>query len=343
MSGPWLYDRVKDTSTTTGTGTLTLANSAPTGYQTFGSVLSNSDTCYYVIQHQTLAEWECGLGTYTSSGTTLARTTVVSSSNSGSAVNFSSGTKDVFIAPPSTCFGDLRPEIAVTGATTATIDRMHYCTGTSADYTVTLPAASGNAGRRLWFRMAPLASLSKLVTLDGNASETIDGATTRVMWAGETAELWCDGSNWFKRAGRSIPMIAAAGKNSNTTVSTATATKIGVNTSLTDNTGSVVNTGSTRLDVKRAGIYEIVAQLTADTSAITASQVRVHKNGSFLFNNATDLPAASGEQAIGYYTLAAGDYLELYAHHSTGSNRTYYGAVGGENSCSIAVAEQPQW
>jgi len=92
-------DRVKHTATTTGTGTFTLG-SAPVGFQTVGSVLSNGDTTYYTIQHGTANEWEVGLGTYTSSGTTLARTTVLSSSNSGSAVDFSAGDKDVFITLP---------------------------------------------------------------------------------------------------------------------------------------------------------------------------------------------------------------------------------------------------
>lgn len=74
-----LKDRVKETTTTTGTGTVTLAG-AVTGFDAF-SEIGNSNTTYYVIAHQTADEWEVGLGTYTSSGTTLARTTVLSSSN----------------------------------------------------------------------------------------------------------------------------------------------------------------------------------------------------------------------------------------------------------------------
>lgn len=89
------FDRVKETATTTGTGDFTLAGAA-TGFRTFASVLSTNDTCYYCIALQGGSEWEVGLGTY--SGTnTLTRTIVLSSSNSGSAVNFSSGTKDVFL------------------------------------------------------------------------------------------------------------------------------------------------------------------------------------------------------------------------------------------------------
>jgi len=92
-------DRVKETTTTTGTGTVTLAG-AVTGFQTFTAVLSDGDTTYYCIVHRDTAEFEVGLGTFTASGTTLARTTVLESSNSGSLVSFTSGTKDVFITYP---------------------------------------------------------------------------------------------------------------------------------------------------------------------------------------------------------------------------------------------------
>ena len=91
-----LADRVQETTTTTGTGTVTLAG-ATTGYQTFAAVGDGNST-YYTIAGT--SEWEVGIGTYTSSGTTLSRTTVISSSNSGSLVNFSAGTKNVFVTYP---------------------------------------------------------------------------------------------------------------------------------------------------------------------------------------------------------------------------------------------------
>lgn len=93
-----LADRVKETTTTTGTGTVTLAG-VSAGYQSFAAI-GNGNTTYYTISGQTTSEWEVGIGTYTSSGTTLSRTTVLSSSNSGSLVNFSAGTKDVFVTYP---------------------------------------------------------------------------------------------------------------------------------------------------------------------------------------------------------------------------------------------------
>jgi len=91
-----LADRVKETTTTTGTGAISLAG-ALLGYQAFSSVLSNADTTYYAIVDPVNSEWEVGLGTYASAGNALTRTTIYASSNAGSAVNLLSGTKDVFI------------------------------------------------------------------------------------------------------------------------------------------------------------------------------------------------------------------------------------------------------
>jgi hypothetical protein len=89
-------DRVKETTTTTGTGTITLAG-AVTGFQAF-SVIGDGNSTYYTIAGG--SEWEVGVGTYTSSGTTLSRDVILESSNSGSAVNFSAGPKDVFVTYP---------------------------------------------------------------------------------------------------------------------------------------------------------------------------------------------------------------------------------------------------
>jgi hypothetical protein len=93
-----LKDRVKETTTTTGTGTITLAG-VSLGYQAF-SVIGDGNTTYYCIAGRETSEFEVGIGTYTLSGTTLSRDTILSSSNAGSAVNFSAGTKDVFVVYP---------------------------------------------------------------------------------------------------------------------------------------------------------------------------------------------------------------------------------------------------
>ena len=92
-------DRVKETTTTTGTGALSLAG-AETNFIAFSAALSDGDTTYYAIVDSTNDDFEVGLGTYASGGNTLTRTTVLASSNAGSAVNLSAGTKDVFVTYP---------------------------------------------------------------------------------------------------------------------------------------------------------------------------------------------------------------------------------------------------
>jgi hypothetical protein len=91
-------DRVRETTTTTGTGTITLAG-AVLGFQSF-VVIGNANTTYYAIVDPVAGSWEVGIGTYTSSGTTLSRDTVLESSAGGAKVSFVSGTKDVFCTYP---------------------------------------------------------------------------------------------------------------------------------------------------------------------------------------------------------------------------------------------------
>jgi len=88
-------DRVKETTATTGTGTITLAGAA-TGFQSF-SVIGDGNTTYYAIESG--SDWEVGIGTYTASGTTLSRDTILESSNAGSAITLS-GTSNVFCTYP---------------------------------------------------------------------------------------------------------------------------------------------------------------------------------------------------------------------------------------------------
>ena len=94
-----INDRVKVTSTTTGTGAMALG-SAVTGFETFAQGIGNNNTTYYCIFNQGTTEFEVGLGTLDGSSANLTRTTVISSSNSDNVVDFASGTKDVFCTLP---------------------------------------------------------------------------------------------------------------------------------------------------------------------------------------------------------------------------------------------------
>ena len=93
-----INDRVKVTSTSTGTGAIALG-AAQTGFESF-TAIGNNNTTYYTIFNQGTTEWEVGLGTLDGSSANLTRTTVISSSNSDAAVNFTGGTKDVFCTLP---------------------------------------------------------------------------------------------------------------------------------------------------------------------------------------------------------------------------------------------------
>lgn len=88
-------DRVQETTTATSTSSYVLLG-AVGGYQSFGAVLADGDTTYYAITNDT--DWEVGVGTYSTTGPTLARTTILASSNSGSAVNWVAGVKNIFIS-----------------------------------------------------------------------------------------------------------------------------------------------------------------------------------------------------------------------------------------------------
>jgi hypothetical protein len=133
-----INDRVKETTTTTGTGAVSLGG-AVTGFETFAAGVGNSNTTYYAIVHQTAAEFEVGLGTLDGDSSDLTRTTVISSSNSDSAVDFAAGTKDVFCTIPASklIFEDANNDatigrnLTVTGDLTVSGDDITMATNTS--------------------------------------------------------------------------------------------------------------------------------------------------------------------------------------------------------------------
>jgi hypothetical protein len=235
--------------------------------------------------------------------------------------------------------------VSVSGATTATIGKLHVCSGTT--YTLTLPAASGNAGKIL----AAYITATGLVTLDGNASETIDGALTRIMWAGETATLYCDGSNWFKIAGKSRPMACIMRIAANQTgVVTSTLTKVLLDTTDINNTGLVADTTNKRMNILRTSDYLLVGNIVWASFSPASVRVitQVTKNvGLAVLGNAEAYGVAAGSPAVQSVTpgipLVAGDYIELYAFQIAGSNQAVYGAAAPGASTNLALLEQPSW
>ena len=146
-----LADRVRETSSAPGTGTVTLLG-AVTGYQTFSAGIGANNTTYYVIADQSGTNWEVGLGTIGAGGTTLARTTVLSSSNSGSLVNFSSGTQDVFCDYPAgkAVYQDASNNVTGYAISGGTIDNTPIGATTASTGAFTTLKASGNTFSMLY-------------------------------------------------------------------------------------------------------------------------------------------------------------------------------------------------
>ena len=191
-------DRVKVTTTTTGTGTLTLG-AAAAGFQSF-SVIGNANTTYYAIVDSATGAWEVGIGTYTASGTTLSRDTVLESSNAGALVSFAAGSKDVFVTYPAdfsfnTQGGTITGStvIEVTDNTNAALRITQLGTAnallvedsTNPDATPFVVNASGNVGIGTTTPTLPLnigdSTLPAGVSLNGAMLSTDAATTTPVL------------------------------------------------------------------------------------------------------------------------------------------------------------------
>ena len=152
-----LNDRVKETSTTTGTGTLNLSG-AVSGFETFVAGVADGNTTYYAIVNRDEDEWETGVGTVTDASTdTLARTTVITSSNSDSAVDFSAGTKDVFCTLPASkaVFEDASSDVTLPNDLILGSDSAVLKFGADSDTTLTHTDGTGltlNSTNKLLFR-----------------------------------------------------------------------------------------------------------------------------------------------------------------------------------------------
>ena len=345
-------DANKPVSTATATALSLKANTADLGTAAFQPTTAFANASHTQAASTISDSTTVGRAVLTAADAAAARTTLgaqaalVSGTNiktiNGSSV-LGSGNLSVTAGAPTL--------VSVTGATTATLGALHICTGTSANYTIALPAVSGNAGAEVSFIMS--SALTRLVTLDGNGSETIDGALTRVMWAGETATLYCDGTAWFKRSGRSLPMIVSMYKATNEAMAASgTAKKHAVDTVLTDNTGRMANTASSRIDILRPGLYVPDSAIWIDPAGIgglTRNLALLYKNGSATGAPAADLGAflsagysisAFNYQAIAY---AAGDYVELWgiAQYSSGSPN--FNAANSGSRTHLGLMEIPQW
>ena len=245
-----LADRVRETTTTTGTGSVTLGG-AYTGFQTFSAAIGNTNTTYYTIANVVSGEWEVGIGTYGSAGNTLSRDTVLASSNSGSLVSFGSGTKDVFVTQPAernvyvsgtdivaANSASLKTNYGGTGLTSYTAgDLPYYATGTALSKLTVgtsnqVLTSSGSAPQ--WSTNLSIGSLTASADSTfsstgavqisaGTTGQRPTGAVGKIRWNSTLSQYeGYDGANWTLLGGAVISNDTSTASNLYPTFSSVT-------------------------------------------------------------------------------------------------------------------------
>lgn len=235
------------------------------------------------------------------------------------------------------------PISAVTVMTAANIGRTHACT-VAAAYTLTLPTPANYTGRQIGVRVTP--GSTNLLTL-ATASGNIDGQATRIMWAGETATLQSDGTNWVKVTGKTIPMTCAMYANAAQSIPNGAMTTILLDTARQDSTGLMATVATNRVTIRRPGIYSLVARigLTAAPANTPRLLLNVSKNGATaviqIEQNAVlnQFPTFTGADDV---TFVAGDYLLLQTYQNSNSAWNTL-ATAATNDCQITAREVPTW
>lgn len=330
-------DRVKDTSVSTGTGAITLANSAPTGFQTFATAFGVSDiTVAYCIADQTGNNWEVGTGVF--NGTTgLTRETVLGSSNSGSLVNFTSGTKDVFCTAPAKY---LEPGGGYTVNTSANVDlnaastyNQFFIGGSSS---ATLPDVT-TLPLGYTVHIVNQTSSTLLVDADGTTIFLIPINTGALFtcirvtipqdtaWVYATSDLWSTGDG--SSAGNTgISGIGAAVHTSGATLSNVA--------NLSTNGPTLLQNGSGSLSIVNGGSTASTLQIIGQTASLGRNRI---------FSSPALRITAGSTNPITFRTAASatdvdGDGNEQFRVANTASAVNYVQVTGGAAGTGAAVS-----
>lgn len=360
-----LKDRVKETTTTTSTGTYTLAG-AVTGFQSF-SVVGDGNTTYYTVTDGT--DWEVGIGTYTASGTTLSRDTILESSNSGSAVNWGAGSKDVFLTYPAersvsgsanalaipdpgtsgnvlTSDGTSWTSAAPSGGASAVTisDKTSAYTVVAGDlgtiinctantFTISLTAAATlGAGFNCWVWNTSTTS-SHVITIDPDGAETIDLKATLSIYPGEAVQLICTGTNWIINRSKLRLYSDNSGPNGNRPIVTGDrAVAIGSNSTASGQfafaagyISTASNTAATAVGVSSTASGTYSVAINGDASSQYSSSIGHNSGG-----NRAQAVTGSGAMALGGSYASGTDSFAAAVANNTSS----YGATGA-NSVAI--------
>jgi hypothetical protein len=308
-----IADRVRETSTTTGTGNFTLAG-AVDRFRTFDSVLDTGDTTYYTIADQSGVGWEVGIATFTSPAT-LARTTILSSSNSGNAVDFGAGSKDVFITlPASKTNVEDQPNLIEVNSTSDALRITQIGTGNALmvedaanpDSSPFVIDASGNVG---------IGTTAPGSALDVKGTLRLSGATSGYVGLAPAAAAGSTTYTLPAADGTSGQVLSTNGSSTLSWASTSTLTRA---TSVTASGTSVdftgIPSGVKRVtlmfnNVSTTGTNNILIQLIHSGGTVVSSGYR---SASARFNGAALLETASTAGFLINSATAADDHYGSY-------------------------------
>lgn len=316
-----LADFVKESSTTTGTGTYSLAG-AVAGHQGFVAAGCAGAQVPYVVTDGT--NYEIGLGTITDAGTdTLSRDVVYASSNAGSAVNWSAGTRDVYLADIS---GRVAQVHTITGNTTlGYVHNLVLCNSASA-LTVTLPPAASYAGKEYTITNINTGK----VTIDGNSTEEIrdvsfGAAVTFDLWVQyDSVKIVSDGLAWWVVSKNITAHKATLRRDAEQTITHNTLTQVNFDAATFAIGASYDFAETYEILINRTGKYLIGCQyaVTVDNGQWINTMIRDSTN-EYLFNRAFS-SVASGTVYINpskLLTLTAGTRIGMQIRHTAGADR----------------------
>jgi len=281
-----LADRVQETTTSTGTGSVILAG-AVNGYQTFSAGIGNGNTCYYTIYDNTSFAWEVGIGTFTTSPNTLARNTILSSSNSGSAINLAGNTAAVWVDYPSgkSVYKDANGNVSANSFTPG------WTSNTTASATTTLTVISsyyqrfvGTLTQTVILPDATTVSLGQGFILDNDSTGNVTllasgGGALGTTVPGMAAFIFCENNSTAAGSWSGYMFVPGAGPSGAVTWGTSGLNMGGGTLSGATWAGSTISmtyggTGASLLPTAGASVYSTGTAL-ALTAAGTSGQVLV--------------------------------------------------------------------
>jgi hypothetical protein len=240
-------------------------------------------------------------------------------------------------------------EVPITGAiglTSAAFGKMHVCSGTSADYTVDLPAVAVSAGKLIGFRMS--SALTKLVTLDAASTELIDGLQTRVMWANEVAILYCDGASWTKIAGKTVAMSAMLYMDANQLFAASGYNVITYNKEYGVGAPGMADPSNNRILIRRSGVYNASSNCLWNNNNGTGGRtdLNISIGGASSINAIVTRPASgytTQNTALLGWKATTGDLVLGNAQFAGGSFTTSCFEVSSFIFNQLQVVEVPTW